>query len=76
MLGAAGAAGTAFVLAGFWVLSPWLQPVNTAPRTIPNSVISVNILFMVALTFPISAQMASGALARAAAGSEPAGVSH
>ena len=46
VLGAAGAAGAAFVSGAFEVVSPWLQPVSTAPMTIPNSTISVNILFI------------------------------
>jgi hypothetical protein len=41
------AAGGAFVSPGFGVSDPWLQPVSTAPITIPNSTIRVYILFIV-----------------------------
>ena len=41
------AGGGAFVSAGFEVSDPELQPVSTAPITIPNSTIRVYILFIV-----------------------------
>jgi hypothetical protein len=41
------AGGGAFVSAGFGVSEPWLQPVSTAPITIPNNTIRVYILFIV-----------------------------
>ena len=53
------AAGGAFVSAGFEVSDAWLQPVSTAPITIPNSTISVYILFIVNLTFTKSLKRTS-----------------
>src|ERR1035441_10554871 len=44
---------------GFEVWSPELQPVNTALITIPNSTISANILFIVAVRFTKSAKRTS-----------------
>jgi hypothetical protein len=59
VLGIEGAAGTAFVSAGFEVVSPELQPVSTAPMTIPNSTIRVNILFIVGVRFTKNAKRTS-----------------
>ena|SRR5260221_40041 len=47
----AGAAGGAFVLASALGVSDWLQPVNIVPNTKPNSTISVDIRFIVGVTF-------------------------
>ena len=66
VLGIEGAAGTAFVSAGFEVVSPELQPVSTAPMTIPNSTISANILFIVGVTLTKSAKRTSTIFALAA----------
>src|ERR1017187_35432 len=44
---------------GFEVWSPELQPVNTALITIPNSTISANILFIVAVRFTKSTKRTS-----------------
>ena len=53
------ACGGAFVAGGVEVFSPELQPVNTAPITIPNSTIRVYILFIVKLTFTKSPKRTS-----------------
>jgi hypothetical protein len=68
MAGAAGAAGAAFVSGAFPVVvsDDGLQPVSTAPMTIPNSTIRVNILFIVGLTFTKSAKRTSTIFALAA----------
>ena len=65
VLGAVGAAGAAFVSGGFLGLSHLPQPVSTAPITIPNSTINVNVLFIVNLTSTKSAKRASGVLSTA-----------
>lgn len=59
MLGAAGAAGAAFVSVGAVVCDDSLQPVSTALMTIPNSTISIYILFIVKLTFTKSPKRTS-----------------
>ena len=61
LLGSAGAAG-AFVPAGGVSVGFCSQPVSTAPATIPNNTISMNILFIVSLTFTRNAKRASGVL--------------
>jgi hypothetical protein len=58
------AAGGAFVSAGFEVSDPELQPVSTAPITIPNSTIRVYILFIVNLTFTKSPKRTSTIFAK------------
>ena len=55
----AGAVGAAFVSVVGGVEELGLQPVSTAPITIPNNTISVNILFIVDLTFTKSAKRTS-----------------
>ena len=62
------AAGGAFVSAGFEVSDPELQPVSTAPITIPNSTIRVYILFIVNLTFTKSPKRTSTIFANARGG--------
>ena len=47
------------MLSVFGVVSPLPQPVNTALMTTPNSTISANILFIVAVTFTKSAKRTS-----------------
>ncbi len=59
VLGAEGAAGGAFVSGAFGVSEPWLQPVSTAPITIPNSTIRVNNLFIVRVNLSIFAKRTS-----------------
>ena len=65
VLGAAGAAGAAFVSGALEVSAPLSQPVSTAPITSPNSTTNVNILFIVGLIFIRSAKRASKDLSTA-----------
>ena len=62
--GAGGVAG-ALVLAavGAGSVVPLSQPVSTAPITIPNNTINVNVLFIVSSRFTISAKRTSTILA-------------
>ena len=46
-----GVAGAFVVAGGVVEVSDWLQPVNIAPNTKPSSTISVDIRFIVGVTF-------------------------
>ena len=59
LAGIEGAVGAAFVSGAVEAAGPLSQPVSTAPITIPNSTISVNILFIVRLDFTKSAKRTS-----------------